>query len=50
MEADDQEHEFWRICVRSFPLRSQILFFPFDADEVENIKEANEWLEADQKK
>lgn len=47
MDSNDEEHEFWRICVRDFPLRSLALFFEFKGNEIEQvIKEANELIDA----
>ena len=51
MEANDPEHEFYRICVWTFSLRSQYMYFPIDGDDILNIiKEGNELITAAQKK
>ena len=46
MENDDDEHKFWKICVRDFPLRSLTLFFEFKGDDIEQvIKYANQLID-----
>lgn len=46
IEANDPEHEFFRICVGTFPLRSQYMFFPIKGDDIlDLIKEANELIQ-----
>lgn len=41
MEANDPEHEFFRICVRTFPLRSQYMFFPINGDDILDLIKSN---------